>query len=51
MAWQQMDSKPLHEAIVIEIVTTFRPKQNGRQFPDNMKCIYLNENIQISILI
>ena len=31
-------------------VNTLRPRQNGRQFPDNIfKCIFLNENVSISI--
>ena len=32
------------------ILTHLRPRQNGRHFPDAIfKCIFLNENIQISI--
>ena len=31
---------------------TLRPKQDDRHFPDNiLKCIFLNENVQISIKI
>ena len=31
-------------------VNTLRPKQNGRNFPDDIfKCIFLNENVWISI--
>ena len=31
---------------------TLRPRQNGHQFPDDIfKCIFLNENEQISITI
>ena len=31
---------------------TLRPRQNGRHFPDNiLKCILLNENVSISIMI
>ena len=31
-------------------VSTLRPKQNGRNFPDDIfKCIFLNENVWISI--
>ena len=31
-------------------VNTLRPRQNGRHFPDDIfKCIFLNENIWISI--
>ena len=31
---------------------TLRPRQNGRHFPDDIfKCIFLNENVQISIKI
>ena len=34
------------------IVNTLRPRQNGRHFPDDIfKCIFLNENIWISIKI
>ena len=33
-------------------VNTLRPRQNCRHFPDNIfKCIFLNENILISITI
>ena len=33
-------------------VNTLRPKQNGRQFPDEIfKYIFLNENVWISIKI
>ena len=33
-------------------VITLRPRQNGRQFPDDiLKCILLNENVRISIKI
>ena len=33
-------------------INTLRPRQNGRQFPDDtFKCIFLNENIWISIKI
>ena len=32
------------------LLNTLRPGQNGRHFPDDhLKCIFLNENIQISI--
>ena len=32
------------------ILNTLRPRQNGRHFPDDMfKCIFLNENVWISI--
>ena len=31
---------------------TLRPRQNGRHFPDDIfKCIFLNENVRISIKI
>ena len=34
------------------MVNTLRPRQNGRHFPDNIfKCIFLNENVWISIKI
>ena len=33
-------------------LNTLRPRQNGRHLPDDiLKCIFLNENIQISIKI
>ena len=33
-------------------VNTFRPRQNGRPFPDNiLRCIFLSENVRISISI
>ena len=33
-------------------VNTLRPRQDGRHFPDDIfKCIFLNENISISIKI
>ena len=33
-------------------LTTLRPIQNGRHFPDDIfKCIFFNENVQISIMI
>ena len=33
-------------------VNTLRPRQNGRHFPDDiLKCIFLNENVWISIKI
>ena len=34
-----------------EWVNLLRPRQNGRHFTDVFKCIFLNENIQISIKI
>ena len=34
------------------LVNTLRPKQNGRHFADDIfKCIFLNENVRISIKI
>ena len=39
----------LHTSLVIN---TLRPRQNGRQFADDTcKCIFLNENVSISIKI
>ena len=33
-------------------LNTLRPRQNGRHFPDDIfKCIFLNENVLISIKI
>ena len=32
------------------LLNIYKPRRNGRQFPDdNFKCIFLNQNIQISI--
>ena len=34
------------------VINTFRPRQNGRQFPyDIFKCIFLNENVRIAMKI
>ena len=34
----------------VENLNTLRPRQNGRHFPDDIfKCIFLNENVWISI--
>ena len=36
----------------LQCVNTLRPRQNGRHFPDDIsKCIFLNENVWISIKI
>ena len=36
----------------IILINTLRPRQNGRIFPDDIfKCIFLNENVYISIKI
>ena len=36
----------------VGIISTLRPRQNGRYFPDdNFKCIFLNENVWISIAV
>ena len=38
--------------VIIGSVNTLRPRQNGRHFPDDIfKCIFLNENVWISIKI
>ena len=38
--------------IITHTFNTLRPKQDGRHFPDDIfKCIFLNENVQISIKI
>ena len=37
-------------SVIDRCVNTLRPSHNGRYFPDDiLKCIFLNENIQISI--
>ena len=36
----------------VDSLNTLRPRQNGRRFPDDIfKCIFLNENVWISIKI
>ena len=36
----------------VRFINTLRPRQNGRHFPDDIfKCIFLNENVLISIKI
>ena len=43
-------SWPLWSTVCWMVVNTLRPRQNGCQLPDdNFKCIFLNEDIQISI--
>ena len=38
--------------MIYKTVKHIEPRQNGRQFPDEIfKCIFLNENVQISIKI
>ena len=42
------------DAVIISFLwfNTLRPRQNGRHFPDDIfKCIFLNENVGISIKI
>ena len=39
-------------AVSANLINTLRPRQNGRHFPDDIfKCIFLNENVWISIKI
>ena len=46
MAWCQTGNNPLPQ------LNSLRPRQNGRNFADDtFKCIFLNENISISIKI
>ena len=34
------------------VLNTFMPRQDGRNFPDDIfKCIFLNENVPVSIKI
>ena len=64
MAWCGPGHKPLSEAMMVTLpmlyicitlrkwVNTLRPRQNGRHFPDDiLKCIFLNENVWLSIKI
>ena len=42
----------LHTDMRMKIFNTLRPRQDGRHFPDDIfKCIFLNENVWISIKI
>ena len=44
------DATPRND--ILEGVNTLRPRQNGRHFPDDIvKCVFLNENVWISIKI
>ena len=48
-AWY-WSSKSEYSVLSIRRVNTFRPRQNGRHFPDDIfKCIFVNENTWISI--
>ena len=41
-----------HSGHASGIINTLRPRQDGRHFPDDIfKCIFLNENVLISIKI
>ena len=43
---------PPYKGSVMRSFNTLRPRQNGRHFPDDIfKCIFLNENVWISIKI
>ena len=43
-------TRPVWSAINVPNVNTLRPRQNGRHFPDDtFKCIFMNENVRISI--
>ena len=40
----------LYSTVIYQEFSTLRPRQNGRLFADNIfKCIFLNENVSISI--
>ena len=42
----------LFQCALLHWFNTLRPRQDGRHFPDNIfKCIFLNENVSISIMI
>ena len=61
MAWRRPGDKSLSEPVMVSLLThicvtrpqwvnTLRPRQNVRPFPDDIfKCIFVNENIRISI--
>ena len=47
--WELEESKVWWRSFVVPI-NPLRPRQNGRHFPDDIfKCIFLNENVWISI--
>ena len=62
MAWRRPGNKPLSEAMLVtlpmhisvtrpqwdkDMFNTLRPKQNGCDFADIFKCIFLNEDVWI----
>ena len=65
MVWRRPCDKPLSEPMMVSLLThflslytrpqwvkTLRPRQNGCHFPDDIfKCIFLNENVILSIRI
>ena len=52
VAWRRSGDKLSSEAMMVRFLNTLRPRQDGRHFPDDIfKCIFLNENVLISIKI
>ena len=56
MAWLQRGTLPepmttdFTDPYMLQYVNRLKPRQNGRHFPDDiLKCIFLNENVYISI--
>ena len=48
--WWLITSLLTHKSGATQILNTLRPKQNGRHFADDtFKCIFMNENVRISI--
>ena len=46
------ESNTIHVGVECSIVNTLRPRQDGRYFADDiLKCIFLNENVWISLKI
>ena len=42
----------IHSYYIVKWINTLRPRQNGHHFLDDIfKCIFLNENVSISIMI
>ena len=50
--WRETHWHALNMNRSVDVINTLRPRQNGRHFPDDIcKCIFVNENVGISIKI
>ena len=49
-SWNVVTARPF--TCMLQQLNTFRPRQNGRNFPDDIyKCIFMNENVRVSLKI